>query len=388
MHRVAAMERSDEPARRALLVMLLGALALVLVVLRPLGSAIFLAAVLAMVLWPVHEWLSRRFRGRRSLAAVVVVTLFGLAIVGPLAWLSALVVGETIGAVRFIADTVKSDGVHGLVAALPQPLSDAATYLLARVELDSADVSHAIQQRVGAAGGSAAVALGAAISATGSLLFQGAMMVIALFLFLTQKDAVVHWLDDASPLRRGQTRELGAEFVRVCKSVIVSTAATALVQAIAALVGYLIAKVPHPMFFFALTFVIAFIPAAGAASACLAAAALVLATGHPWAALFLAIWGIVVVGLVDNVVKPLLMKDGIRMHGAVVLFALLGGLAAFGAMGLLIGPLAVALFLAMLRMYKRDYSTDPDQRRALREQSVGSHDGPSSRVPPDAPAHA
>ena len=52
--------------------------------------------------------------------------------------------------------------------------------------------------------------------------------------------------------------------------------------------------------------------------------------------------------------------------------SLLGGLAAFGAMGLLIGPLAVALFLAMLRIYKRDYSEDPRQREALREQRVGS----------------
>jgi predicted PurR-regulated permease PerM len=198
------------------------------------------------------------------------------------------------------------------------------------------------------------------------------MMVMALFFFLTNKGGLINWLDDASPLRRGQTRELFGEFVRVCKSVIVSTAATALAQSIAALIGYLIASVPFPFFFFALTFFVAFIPAAGAASVCLAAAGLKLLSGHPWMALFLAIYAIVVVGLVDNVVKPLLMKDGIQMHGAVVFFALLGGLAAFGAMGLLIGPLAVALFLAMLRIYKRDYSEDPMERQAMRDQGVGS----------------
>jgi predicted PurR-regulated permease PerM len=105
---------------------------------------------------------------------------------------------------------------------------------------------------------------------------------------------------------------------------------------------------------------------------CILAALLRLVTGHPWMALFLFIYAIVVVGLVDNVVKPLLMKGGIQMHGAVVFFALLGGLAAFGAMGLLIGPLAVALFLAMLRIYQRDYSEDPSERQAMREQNVGS----------------
>ena len=197
-------------------------------------------------------------------------------------------------------------------------------------------------------------------------------MILALFFFLTNKEGILNWLDEASPLRPGQTRELFAEFVRVCKSVIVSTAATSLVQAIAALVGYLIARVPHPFFFFAVTFIIAFIPAAGAASVCLAAAAIQLVSGHPWAALFLAVYAFLVVGLVDNVVKPLLMKDSIRMHGAVLFFALLGGLAAFGAMGMLIGPLAVALFLAMLRIYQRDYSNEPKEREAMRREHVGS----------------
>ncbi len=363
---------SEGGARRALLVMLLGAFALVVLVLRPLASAIFLAGVLAMVLWPLHARLSRLLRGHGSIAAGIVVFLFVAAVVGPLVWLSALVVGETIAAVRFIADTLRSDGMHGLVATLPPSLADTVTRGLARLELDSAEISSAIQERLSASGGSAAIALGAALSATGSLLFQGTMMVLAMFLFLTNKDGLLAWVDQISPLRRGQTRELAAEFVRVCKSVIVSSVATALVQALVALVGYLIVRIPHPMFFFALTFVVAFIPAAGAASVCLVAAALLFATGHPWAALFMAIWGVVVVGLVDNVVKPLLMKDDVRMHGAVVLFTLLGGLAAFGAMGLLIGPLAVALFLAMLRMYKRDYSDDPEERRALREDDVGA----------------
>ena len=72
-------------------------------------------------------------------------------------------------------------------------------------------------------------------------------------------------------------------------------------------------------------------------------------------AIFLAVWGVAVVGLVDNVAKPFLMKGDVEMHGAVVFFALIGGIAAFGMVGLLVGPLAVAMLLAILRMYRRDY---------------------------------
>jgi predicted PurR-regulated permease PerM len=89
---------------------------------------------------------------------------------------------------------------------------------------------------------------------------------------------------------------------------------------------------------------------------CLFAALLLLVTGHPYMAAFLAVWGLVVVGLVDNLVKPLLIKRGLDIHGAIVFFSLIGGLATFGAIGLLLGPLFVALFLALLRMYHRDYT--------------------------------
>lgn len=134
-----------------------------------------------------------------------------------------------------------------------------------------------------------------------------------------------------------------------------STILTALLQSVVAVIGYYIVSLPAPVFFGALTFVFALVPAIGAASVCVLAALLLLLSGHPVSALFLALWGVVVVGLVDNLVKPWLIKGEVEMHGAVVFFALLGGLASLGAVGLLVGPLAVALFLALLRIYRRDY---------------------------------
>lgn len=160
-------------------------------------------------------------------------------------------------------------------------------------------------------------------------------------------------------MRRGQSRELLTEFKKVSYAVIVSTVITSAVQAAAALVGYFIARVPNPVFFAGLTFFVAFIPAVGAASVCLAAAVLLFVTGHSYMALFLAIWGVTVVGLVDNVVKPYLVKSGMEMSGAVVFFAFIGGLAAFGTVGLLLGPLVVALFLVLLRIYQRDFKPKP-----------------------------
>jgi predicted PurR-regulated permease PerM len=81
---------------------------------------------------------------------------------------------------------------------------------------------------------------------------------------------------------------------------------------------------------------------------------LLFLTGHGSAALFLALWGILVVGFVDNLVKPLLMRGRLEVHGALIFFALLGGLATFGPVGLVAGPLTLSFFLAVMRIAERE----------------------------------
>jgi predicted PurR-regulated permease PerM len=346
----------ERTARRFFTIVLVCTVVLLALVVRPLAGALFMAAVLGGSLWPLQKRLTRRLRNR-SIGAVLLCLGVVLLILGPLVAFSTYLVKEVADAVKFISDTIRADGVSGLRERLPDGIDRILNTVLGWLSrytegsVDSGDV----QRQVTAQGGKAVVAVGAAVSATGSLLFQATMMLIALYFFLVEGDELVSWLDRISPLRPGQTKELMTEFKRVTYAVIVSTVITAAAQAAAAMVGYLIARVPNPIFFGGLTFFVAFIPAVGAAVVCLAAAGLLFVTGHPYAALFLAIWGVVVVGLVDNVVKPYLIKAGMQLRGGVVFFALIGGLGAFGTVGLLIGPLVVAAFLALVRMYERDF---------------------------------
>jgi predicted PurR-regulated permease PerM len=337
-------------ARRFLFALLIASLALVAYVAWPLATALLLAAVLAVVLAPLQRRLTRWLRGRRGLAAGILVLAVLFLLVGPLLGLTAFLVKEAADGARFVVDTVRSEGVSGLIEYLPGPFAGYAHEALERL----GDIGAFVQKQVTEQGARAASAVAAVLVATGSLVFDLAMMLIALFFLLVSGRELVAWVDSVSPLRPGQTRELLDEFKKVAYAVIVATVATAAVQAVVAFVGYLIAKVPHPVFFGTVTFFVALIPAIGAAGVCLFAALILLAIGHPYMAVFLAAWGLVVVGLIDNVVKPYLIKGELEMGGAVVFFALIGGIGAFGMVGLLIGPLAVATFLTLLRMYRRD----------------------------------
>lgn len=342
----------DRRARRFFVLLLAIATLLVALVIRPLAAALLLAAVLAGVLWPLYTRLARKLGGRRALSAGLFVLAIVLLLVGPVVGLATVLVREGDEGLRFVSQLARGDSVGHLLSRLPASMQSVARGALERI----VDMDKMAENILGAGGGRAVATLWDAAWATGSLVFQAAMMLIALYFFLVEGDQILSWLDDALPLRPGQTRELAGEFKRVSLSVIVSALITAAVQALAALAGYAIGHVPHPIFFAALTFGAAFIPAIGAASVCLFAAAIVYLSGHPGWSLFLALWGLLVVGLVDNLLKPLLVKAGMEMRVGVVFFSLIGGLSAFGAIGIITGPLVVALFLTLIRMYRRDFA--------------------------------
>ena len=284
------MKSAESTARRSFAVMMLAGVVMLCVIIEPIAGALLVAAAFASALSPLQRRLTKRLGGRPRASAGLLVFLSVVVFIGPLIGLSAFAVTEAGDGIRFVADTVHSERFTQMVDGLPGPLRDAVKSLVEKIG-DSSDAGKTLGKEIQVQGAKAAAAVGIVVSATGTFLFQGAMMLIALFFLLVYGKEVVAFVDRVSPLRRGQTQELLAEFKKVSYSVVVSTLITALAQALAALIGYYIARVPHPVFFGALTFFTAMVPAVGAAVVCLVAALLLLITGHPYAALFLAIWG-------------------------------------------------------------------------------------------------
>lgn len=368
------MAISPATARRNLIVLLLGAMVLVTIVFWPIAGALFLGAVLAGLLWPLQLRLTKRLNGSRGLSAGALVLATTILVAAPVVGMSIAMGKQAAEVAMFVSTTFQRSGVEGLLRHLPEPVKRVARDTLHRLPRDrNENVDASVQRTLTEQSGNAAAAVGTAISVTTSLAFRSVLMLIALYFFLLEGDRVVEWVDENAPLERGNARQLLDEFRRVSSAVVMSLVVTAAVQAGAALLGYVIAGVPHPLFAASVTFMAAFIPAVGAGAACLAVAAIVGLSGHTTAAIFLAIWGLTVVSLVDNVLRPFLIKDGSGIHGAVIFFSLLGGLEAFGALGLILGPLAVALFLAILRMQRQN-------TLAAADAAIGIHAVPNSRA--------
>ncbi len=344
-------------ARIVLILLMLFALTLVAFIAAPFGTAFFLAAVLSGALQPWMDGLAGFFRGRRSLAAGLLTLGVLLAAVVPLAVLAATAVKEIAGGFQWLREALGAHGMSGLLERLPGPLRQMG----ARLATDVPQALDQLQALAASEGGRAAAAVGGIISATTSAVIQTAIMLVTLFFLLADGQRLVDWLDEAIPLKRGQFVELLADFRKVTLAVILSTLASAGVQTVVAFIGYLIGGVPNALFFTLLTFVLALMPALGASVGTAAVALLQLVTGHTASAVFLGAW-IVPVALVDNVVKPLVLKGkgGLEIHAAVIFFSLLGGLAAFGLVGVIAGPLIMAFLVSVLRMYRRDYGPGAD----------------------------
>jgi predicted PurR-regulated permease PerM len=342
------------PARTAHAVLVvLAALAVVLLadVLLPFATSLFIAAVLAGALAPAVTRLAGLMGERRAPAAGLLTAAVVVAVVGPLSALGAVLVPQIQNGLGWLREAVRNQTFQHLAEGAPASLRPLAERLQA--ELPSS--LERLQEIASAEGARAAAFLGNFLSATGSFLLQSVLMLIALYFLLVDGKVLVEWLSDAIPLKRGQFAELLRDFRTVTVTVLVSTIATGGVQSLVAFVGYLIAQVPNPVFFALATFFLSLVPFAGATVVVLTIAVVKLVTGHTGAGLFLVAWGLGAVAMIDNVVKPLFIRGGVPIHGAVIFFALLGGIAAFGPIGFLVGPLAVTFLVAVVRMYRRDF---------------------------------
>ena len=215
-------------------------------------------------------------------------------------------------------------GVAGLVEKLPDPLDGWVRRQLQKILPGQ---MQKLQSRIGTSGRWALRDRIGDGEVIGHLLFQLAMMLIAFFFLLVSRHDLVDWLLPSQPPAPDRLRGVLTELRVVARSVLGANFITSAAQAAVATVGFLIARAPSPIFFGLLTLITSMIPSIGSALITLPVAGLLLLTGHRWAALFLMIWALFVVGLIEQFLSPVLIKGGAaNLHGALIFFSLIGAI--------------------------------------------------------------
>ncbi len=348
------------PKPRFLPLLALVATVLLALIVAPFAGSLFAAAVLAGVLYPAQSRLQHWLGDRPGLAAGALTICVSTLAVAPLAILCLYAARVLTGLYRSVRAELDSGGVEALIESIPTSLQGVSRSVL---ELLPGDVSSAsgtdrVEGSLLLSGNELETAAGLATETFDTLiglLIDLGVLIVALFFLLSQGRRLVGWIVSVLPLSREQSHSLVGELRDVTRAVFAATIATAFLQTSIAAVGYWIAGVPYLTAVLLLTLIASLIPVVGGAAIVCAVGLLYLLTGDIGNGVFLLIWGVLPVGLSDNLAKPWLAQGATQLPGAVVLFAMIGGVAVFGPMGIVAGPLIVALFTATLGLLREEH---------------------------------
>lgn len=317
-----------------------------LAVLRPFLVPLAWAAILAFATWRVFERVRRALGGRAALAAALMTALVVLLIVIPAGLLSlalATEVRRTFTDFRLSALTLPA-GVLAVVRELPW-LGPRLADQLVSVFADSA----ALERLVLAHAGGWAAAVATAAGNVGRNALDAALALLTLFFLY--RDGHLLAPQTQAALRRVGGERFAAMFEplgQTVRAVMYGTLFTALSQGVLAMIGYWAAGLRTPVLLGALTVLLALTPV-GAALVYGPASAWLLVQGQVLAGLSLLAWGVFIVSMADNVVRSWFLRGAARIPFMLGFFGVVGGLAAFGAVGIFLGPIAIALLLALWR---------------------------------------
>ncbi len=331
------MKHDPRTSYHFLLFLIAATAVLAFFILKPFLYALILAAVFAVIFEKPHGKIVAALGGREGIAAGISTVLILVVIVAPLVLLGAQVFKEAM----ILYGSAQGGGQANV--ALEAMRSFAADRF-------SLDVNEYMKLGLDWITGH----LGVLFSGAVRLAVSGVVFVMALYYMLKDGRALKRAFVFFSPLSDSDDEAIAHTLYRAVNSVIVGRLATALLQGVMAMAGFLAFQVPNAVLWGSLAAVTALIPGIGTALVVIPAVAYLYLEGMSFAAAGLAVWGVGFVGLVDNVVGPKLLGRGIALHPFLILLSVIGGIAFFGPIGFVTGPLAVALLFALLDAYHRE----------------------------------
>ena len=318
-------------------------------IVQPFIGPLLWAMFIAFLLYPLHVWLTKRLKGRAQLSAALLTVLTLIVLIGPLAALSAAFAAQVGDLLQQVQSTVADQTRNNVFDLTKVPwISDTLGWLdgtfgisVAQIRGYVVEASRAVLQSLASLGGKVFIGAFGAV-------FGFVLIMFMLFFFIRDGAGMVATLRELIPMSRQQKTKLFDHLAAVTRALVYGTGLTALIQGTLVGIAFLIVGLPSALVFGVIAALAALLPFGGTALVWIPAAIVLAAQGRWGATAFMVIWGALLVSLVDNVVRPLLVSGRAPVGTLTVFIGVLGGIAAFGAIGLFLGPVVLALIIALL----------------------------------------
>ncbi|HEY8258530.1 MAG TPA: AI-2E family transporter [Gemmatimonadales bacterium] len=315
----------------------------------PFASGLTGALVLYVVFGPVHRWLVKR-RLSPGLAAGIVVVMAIVLVVGPGVSFVGLVANEA----QDMATNVIRSPLLGRLRELRVGTYDVGA------QLESFG-----SQIIAWLGGNALSAVGTATR----LGIQLTITFFGLFYMLVAPEGAWSGIRPFIPFSHDSAEILRTRFRDVTVSTLVGTGLTAVMQGALVGLAFWVTGLANPLFWGVVTVILAVLPVVGSGMVWVPGAASLALDGRYGWAIALAIWGILVVGNVDSLIRPMVFRRYAQIHPFITVIGAFAGIRWFGLLGLLIGPLAISYFFELIRMYRAEYLKEEELEE---EEAVGA----------------
>jgi len=353
----------QRPQWRLTGIVFFGVMALILLyaafkIIWPFMTAILLGLIMVILTFGTFRRIRARLRGSSVRAAIAMLLGTTLILVIPTLILAVLLVQQA----NLVVENLQSGEAQQMIRRIDvqqylgwmqkiAPRFDPATLSPERLLLP------AIQQIPGWVARNG----GAVLGGLAGMVLGFALMLLSMYFFYVEGESILRQLSILSPLPKRYDDEFRARFKDVIDATFRGQLFTGLAQGFVTGVGLAIAGVPGAGFWGAVAAILSLIPMVGAAAVWVPASIFLavsasMGTRPWWPAIFLVLWGVLLVSLVDNVVRPWAMSGKAQLPAIPLLFAVLGGLQAFGFVGLVIGPLVFSLLTSIIDIYKKSFS--------------------------------
>lgn len=308
---------------------------------KPFLASIAWAVALTVLAYPLHNWISSRIK-KESLAALLTVTIVTLTIVAPILFVTQQMILEATRGATILREWVKGDGWKEFYESNAQ-LQPYISLIEEQVNL--ADVA---QQAAGHLTEFVSLLVSGSVVAVIEILIT----IFALYYFVRDRTTIMRALRSVIPLSRPEADRIFRNVGDTIYGTVYGTLVVAVLQGVLGGLIFWWLGVPGAILWGAVMGLLAIVPILGAFIVWVPVAIFFIISGDWTKALILTAWGAVVIGLIDNLLYPVLVGKRIRLHTLPVFFSILGGLALFGTSGLILGPVILAVTNALIEIWR------------------------------------
>ncbi|MEK7212024.1 MAG: AI-2E family transporter [Patescibacteria group bacterium] len=328
----------------AFLAILAGTLVLAYFIFQPYLAIIILAGVLVIFFQPLYKKFLKFFNGRGSLAAFVVAVIALLALAIPLGLFVVVISNELVSTYKFFS----AYNLSGFIQSLQNWFGGVFGFDMQIAAIDFDEYMRSIFEFL-------VKNILSFFSNVVDFIVKIVIFIMTLFYLFRDGSKIKKYIVQLSPMSDHYDEAIFDHLILSVKSIIGGKIVVSLVQGILAIIGFTIFGVPNPAMWGSMVAIVALIPMIGTSIIAIPTIIYLALSGQVGAAIGLTVWSAVVVGLVDNILGPKLISRDIKVNPLLILLSVFGGLALFGPLGFLFGPLILSLLFALLEIYQKEF---------------------------------